>query len=175
MLKSKRRAFAIQGLVFKENIEEMARVAQWCTESGIDFSINDILPIGRAKENSHLLLSEDQLPEFLALGRAMQLHEANRSISLPEYPVSNPNIYQSIAELVRTTGRPEPGVQNNKREMIFDIISLLFYAYGMRRVLSKCKLLYILRDPGSGGGSKACAKGTTCDGGRKIPYMVHIK
>lgn len=110
MLMSRKRAFAIQGLIFRDNVKEMIHVAKWCTRSGIDFSLNDILPIGRAKKNKQLLLSESQLPELMDLEKAMKLHEAIRSISLPEYPVSNPDIYQSISALVRATGRPEPGV-----------------------------------------------------------------
>jgi MoaA/NifB/PqqE/SkfB family radical SAM enzyme len=109
-LKSKRRAFAIQGLIFRDNIDEMIQATKWCTENGIDLSLNDILPIGRTKKNSHLLLSEDQIPKLLELERSKQIQEAIRSIQLPEYPVSSPDIYQSILELVMATGRPEPGI-----------------------------------------------------------------
>ncbi len=110
MLKYKERAFAIQGLIFRDNIEEMIQVVKWCAENGIDFSLNDILPIGRVKKNKQLLLSEDQLPELLKLEKEKRLYEASRPISFLKYPVSNPDIYQSITELVRATGRPEPGV-----------------------------------------------------------------
>lgn len=109
-LKSKRRAFAIQGLIFNDNIDEMIQTAKWCAESGIDFSLNDILPIGRAKKNPSLLLREDQLLKLLELEKTRRNYESNRSIPMPAYPVSNPNIYESISELVRVTGRPEPGI-----------------------------------------------------------------
>ena len=109
-LKSKGRAFAIQGLIFKDNIDEMLQATKWCAESGIDFSLNDILPIGRAKKNLSLLLSEDQIPKLLELEQSKRIQEELRSIPMPVYPVSNPDIYQSISELVVATGRPEPGL-----------------------------------------------------------------
>lgn len=109
-LKSKRRAFAVQGLIFKDNIDEMIQATKWCVESGIDFSLNDILPIGRAKKNISLLLNEDQIPKLLELEQTRRIQKGGRSILMPAYPVSNPDIYQSISELVVTTRRPEPGL-----------------------------------------------------------------
>lgn len=109
-LKSKKRVFAIQGMIFNDNIDEMIQVARWCTESGIDFSLNDILPIGRAKEKTSLLLNENQFQKLLKLEKAKRRYEDFCSISMPPYPVSNPNIYESISEIVQATGRPEPGL-----------------------------------------------------------------
>lgn len=109
-LKSKGRAFAIQGLIFKDNIDEMIQATKWCAENGIDFSLNDILPIGRAKKNMRLLLNEDQIPKLLELEKSKRVQEAIRSIPTPPYPVSNPDIYCSISELVSATRRPEPGL-----------------------------------------------------------------
>jgi hypothetical protein len=88
----------------------MIQAAKWCAESGIDFSLNDILPIGRAKKNTSLLLREDQLLKLLELEKVKRDYENRRSIPMPAYPVSNPNIYESVSELVRATGRPEPGL-----------------------------------------------------------------
>lgn len=109
-LKTKNRAFAIQSLIFRDNISEIGMTTKWCEESEIEISFNDILPIGRAKYNANLLLEEKQIPELLELEYNIKKYQKVLITSKIPYPVANPNIYQSIANLVKATKRPEPGL-----------------------------------------------------------------
>lgn len=104
------RAFAVQGLIFRDNIYELLTTFDWCLNQKIDFSLNDILPIGRAKKNQQLLLQEEQIPILMELERKKLFYHQKFTPQNFSYPVANPNIYQSIANIVRQTGRPEPGL-----------------------------------------------------------------
>lgn len=110
ILREKGRAFAIQGLLFKDNTREMLHALEWCAKAGIDFSLNNILPIGRAKKNRHLLLSENQFSELTEIEKAKKLYSKCQDAQMPVYSVANPNIYQSISDIVMSTRRPEPGI-----------------------------------------------------------------
>lgn len=109
-LRKKGRAFALQGVVYKKNISEMIQTVKWCVKNGIDFSFNDILPIGRAKENKSLLLTEKEFPKLLELEKTTRTYQKRFIASELSYSVANPDIYKSIAALVKETKRPEPGL-----------------------------------------------------------------
>lgn len=110
ILRKNDRAFAVQGVVFKDNLSEMIETMEWSLKNGIDFCTNGLYPIGRAERYKDLLLKEDQFSEILALEEISNRYQENIVFSRPSYPFANPDIYQSIENIVRATKRPEPGL-----------------------------------------------------------------
>lgn len=49
------------------NIDDFDYVASWCREHGIILADNTLLPIGRAKDNPDIFLTEDDLNKFMML------------------------------------------------------------------------------------------------------------
>jgi AdoMet-dependent heme synthase len=109
-LRKNNRAFAIQGVVFNNNVSEMIQTMKWSQQNGIDFCTNSIYPIGRAKKNKNLLLGKKHFSALLKLEKASKEYQEQVVLSRPSYPFANPDIYQSIAKLVKATKRPEPGL-----------------------------------------------------------------
>jgi len=110
LLRERKKAFAIQSVIFRDNISEVMEIVLWCMENGIDLALNDIYPIGRMKENTDLLIRTDQIQQILKLESMMKIYDKQVLIPNLSYPVANPNIYGSIKDLVQSTKRPEPGL-----------------------------------------------------------------
>ena len=104
------RHFALEGVLFHDNVNEMASIIRYCHDLGLDFQLIDILPIGRAKQYPELLLQESDLDAAIEAESEWRRFLTQREGVYPASKVANPDIYNGIAELVETTGRPEPGV-----------------------------------------------------------------
>jgi MoaA/NifB/PqqE/SkfB family radical SAM enzyme len=102
--------FALEGVLFHDNVIEMASTIRRCHDLGLDFQIIDILPIGRAKQYPGLLLQESDIDAAIEAEIEWRSFLIQREGLYPLSEVANPNIYRGVAELVEATGRPEPGV-----------------------------------------------------------------
>lgn len=109
-LKEANCAFALQGLVFSGNVEEMPETILQCKDREINFALIDVLPIGRAKENPWLLLNENQIDKALEIERLWHESYGGAPFILPSHAVANPDIYTAITRISFDSDRPEPGV-----------------------------------------------------------------
>ena len=102
--------FALEGVLFHDNVTEMASTIRHCHDLGLDFQLIDMLPIGRAKQYPGLLLQESDLDAAIEAEVEWRNFLVQREGLYPLGEVANPNIYSGVAKLVEVTGRPEPGV-----------------------------------------------------------------
>lgn len=102
--------FALEGVLFHDNVTEMASTIRRCHDLNLDFQLIDILPIGRAKQYPELLLQESDLDAAIGAEVEWRSFLIQREGLYPLGEVANPNIYSGVAKLVEVTGRPEPGV-----------------------------------------------------------------
>jgi MoaA/NifB/PqqE/SkfB family radical SAM enzyme len=110
VLSEARKRFALEGVLFHDNVTEMASTIRHCHDLGLDFQLIDILPIGRAKQYPGLLLQESDLDAAIEAEIEWRNFLVQRAGQYPLGEVANPNTYGGVAELVEATGRPEPGV-----------------------------------------------------------------
>lgn len=67
ILKNANRYFTLLTTVNKENIDELEDIFNWSLKNEVVFSIQDCLPVGRAKKNMRLLLDESDMAKIARL------------------------------------------------------------------------------------------------------------